>query len=162
MIYGNSIGTEIDRTFIIEDADGNELVATVTSKEVVFDATSNDIRIGKVAATQNGVTVGEKEIPPYHTNEGFKLITNGSKIVLTMKNYDYTKLQAIICPFNTNLIESVGAEIVAINNSVYLVRSTDIQSVITKNDETTQIDFGISNDFGVPCLIRYFMYKEIY
>lgn len=162
MIYGNSIGTEIDRTFIIQDANGNELVATIVDKQIVFDATPNDIRIGKVAATQNGVVTGEKEIPIYQTWEGFTLIPNGSKVVITTKHYDYTKLQAIICSYGTSLTTSVSAEKVCINDRVYPVRSTTAETTIIKNDELTQIDFDMKNESGSPFVIRYFMYKEVY
>lgn len=166
MIYGNTVGGSggngIGKTFIIQDDDGNELVGVVTDKQVIFDATPNDIRIGKVAATQNGVTTGEKEIPAYNTSEGYKLIPKGSSFILTMKNYDYTKLQAIFCPFNASIANSVSADKVAIEGKVYPVQSAEIMSTVVKNDEMTQIDFGIANDASVPYLIRYFSYKEIY
>lgn len=165
MIYGNTVGGSgggFGKTFIIQDAAGNELVGVVVDKQVVFDATANDIRLGKVAATQNGVTTGEKEIPIYNTNAGSKVIDNGSKFVLYMKNYDYTNFQAIVCLFNTSLSNSVAAEKVVIDNNVYPVKSTVADAAVTKNDDLTQIDFGITNNTGSPCLIRYVMYKEIY
>jgi hypothetical protein len=149
-------------TLILVDEDGYEMVATLTEEEVELTATPNDIRIGTTAVTDTGVTVGEKEIPSYYTNEGFKAIPNGSRIVLTTQSYDYTKLQAIICSFNTSLSNSTSAEKVAINGNLYPVRSTSVEATITKNDELTQIDFGITNDSGSPYVVRYFMYKEIY
>jgi hypothetical protein len=149
-------------TLILVDEDGYEMAATLTEEEVELTATPNDIRIGTTAVTDTGVTVGEKEIPSYYTNEGFKAIPNGSRIVLTTQSYDYTKLQAIICSFNTSLSNSTSAEKVAINGNLYPVRSTSVEATITKNDELTQIDFGITNDSGSPYVVRYFMYKEIY
>ena len=148
--------------YILVDANGNEVPGVFVDDETVFTATANDIRIGTVAATESGVTTGTKEIPPYHTNEGFKVVPNGSKFVLTMKEYDYTKFQAIVCLMNTSLANSVSAQKVAINDSVFAVQSTDVESSITKNDELTQIDFGIVNNSGTTCILRYFMYKEIY
>lgn len=152
-----------DNTYILVDEDGNEIPAVLTEEEVDLTATANDIREGVVAVTDDGVITGEKEIPSYHTSEGYKIITNGSKFVLTMmKNrHEYTKLQAILCPFNTNLTNSVGAEKVAIENNVYPVQSTVSESQITVVG-TDRIDFGITNTSGKPYLIRYFTYKEIY
>ena len=165
MIYGNTVGGGgggLGKTFIIEDSEGNELVGILTDSEVVIDATPNDIRAGKIAVTQNGVITGEKEIPVYHTWEGFKLITNGSKVVITTVDYDYEKLQAIICSFGTSLSTSTSAQKVAINNKVYPVQSTVAESAITKDDKLTQINFGVVNNSGTSYVLRYFMYKEIY
>lgn len=162
MIYGNPIGTNVDKTFIIQDADGNEFVGVLVDKEVIFTADANDIRIGKVAATQNGVVTGTKEIPAYVTQEGFKLIPNGEKVRITTYDYDYKKMQAIICAYNTDLVDSVSAERVAINDNVYLVQSSEVESVVTKKETELMIDFGITNETGAPYVLRYFMYKEIY
>lgn len=165
MIYGNTVGGGGDglgKTFIIEDSEGNELVGVLTDSDVVIDATPNDVRAGKVAVTQNGVITGEKEIPAYHTWEGFKLITNGSKVVLTTIDYDYKKLQAIICASGTSLSTSLSAEKVAINDRVYPTKSATAETTITKDDELNQINFGVVNNSGAPYVLRYFMYKEIY
>ena len=168
MIYGNTVGgsggggSSIDKTFILEDADGNELVGVIVSEEVVFTADANDIRKDKVAATQNGVTSGTKEIPTYHTTEGYKIVTDGSKFVVMIQDYDYTKLQAIFCPFNSSVAKSVAAEKVAIDNSVYSTKSATAEAVIVKDSTNGRVDFGITNNSGMPYIIRYFSYKEIY
>lgn len=155
-------GGTLPSTFILVDEDGYEIPAVLTEEEVELTATANDIRKGTTAVTEDGVITGEKDIPVYRTNEGFKLIPNGSKFVLTMKEYDYTKLQAIICSFNTSMTNSVSAEKVAINGFLYPVKSTVAEAAVTRNDALTQIDFGITNTSGAPCVVRYFMYKEIY
>ena len=164
MIYGNSVGgVGIERTYILVDENSNEYPATFVDNETIFDATANDIRLGKVAATDIGMVTGEKDIPAYHTSEGYKVVTAGSKFILPVPKglHDYTKLQAIFCPFNTNLANSVGAEKVAIEDHVYSVMSTASEaSVVIDADD--RIDFGIFNTTTVPYLIRYFTYKEIY
>lgn len=150
------------QTYILVDEDGYEIPAVLTEEEVELTATPNDIRIGTTAVTDTGVTVGEKEIPSYNTTEGFRAFPNGSKIALTIKDYDYSKMQAIVCAFNTSLTDSVSAEKVVINGNLYPVHSTTVEATITKNDDMTQIDFGITNNSGSPYVVRYFMYKEIY
>ena len=164
MIYGNSIGTEIDRTFIIQDAYGNELVATVTNRQVVFDATPNDIRIGKVAATQNGVTVGEKEIPVCHVSEGRARISPGKDLVVNLYSSlaDYTRFQAIVCEYNTSLNDSVSGIMVAINDGVYDVNSTTKKASVSVSADKQSINLGITNETDDYLVIRYFTYKEIY
>ena len=154
-------------TYILVDDNGNEAVGVVVDNEVVFDATANDIRQGKVAATSEGVTVGSKVIPSYHTTEGSRVIPVGSQLDITfgldeLDLYDYTKLQVIICPFRTSLAKSVGAEKVVINDNVYEVGNTISLSVVTKDISSKHINLGISNEGTVPYILRYFTYKEIY
>lgn len=161
-IESMSVGGEVVNTYILVDENGVEVPAVLVDEKVTLTATTNDIRIGTTAVTEEGVVTGEKEIPAYHTIEGFKLIPNGSSVVLTTKYYDYTKLQAIICAFDTNLSASVTSEKVAINGQVYPVKSNVSEATITKNGSLTQINFGITNTSGSPRVVRYFMYKEIY
>lgn len=164
MIYGNTVGGSgggVGKTFIIQDAAGNELVGVVTDRAVVFDATPNDIRLGKVAATQNGVTTGEKVIPPHYTTSGYKAIPNGSSIeIKNLDMYDYTKLIAVVCGYGGSLANSVSAQKISINDKVYPVGSTEVLSNVTVIDENKSINFGIINDSGAICVIHYMTYKE--
>ena len=150
--------------YILVDENGNEIPAVFVENETRFDATANDIRLGKVAATADGVTVGEKEIPSYNTTEGFKLIPAGSDFVipLTKGKHEYTKLQAILCPFNISLDNSVAAEKVVIGDHVYSVRTASSESTVTVTSNPNVIDLGVTNESAISWLIRYFTYKEIY
>lgn len=169
-VYGSSSGGsgESDgetQTYILVDEDGNEFPAVLVSEETVFDATANDIREGKTAASGEGVVTGTKVIPSYNTTEGVKYIEAGSTFAIKLAVndlYDYSKLQAIFCPFNTSTSDSVMAENVAIEGSVYPVLSTTVKSTITTNPNTKTIEFGFDNTSDIPYLIRYFTYKEIY
>ena len=162
--YHRGLGSGSDDTqmYILLDEDGNEYPAVLVDEETVFDATANDIREGKVAATEDGVTTGTKEIPAYYTWEGFRVIPNGQACKMAMTDYDYTKIQAVFCLFNTNLSDSLASDRVSINDKVYPVLSTDPEADVIKNDEGAYIDFGIINESGKPYLIRYIMYKEMY
>lgn len=64
MISGNMVGaySPIGKTFIIVDEDGNEIIGVVVEKETVFTAVDNDVRVGKVYASDNGVSVGTLEV----------------------------------------------------------------------------------------------------
>lgn len=163
-ICGNMVGSysQIGKTFVIMDEAGNELTGVATENEVIFTATDNDVREGSVYAGDAGVSTGTKVIPSYHTHEGYRAVPNGSNFIIPITDYDYTKLQAIICPYNTSLIASVSAEKVAIEDYVYDVLSTDALASVVKDSSNNRIDFGITNNTGKPYLIRYFMYKEIY
>ena len=149
-------------TYILVTPDGQEIPAVMVEELTVFDATANDIRKGKVAATDKGVITGTKVIPSYYTYTGWRAVSNKSAFILPNANYDYTKLQAIVCPFNISEKNSVSAEKVTINDVVYDVLSTNPISNVTKDHNNARIDFGIVNNSGKPYLIRYFMYKEIY
>lgn len=149
-------------TYIIVDEEGNEVPAVFVENETVFTATANDIRAGMTAVTESGVTEGTKEIPPYYVSEGLRMVPMNSKFILPHTDYDYTKMQALLCVFNTNTIDSVSTDKVAINNSVYAVSSALALSSVTKDSVNKRIDFGLTNDTGKKYIIRYFMFKEIY
>lgn len=156
-------GSADPETIILVDEAGTEVTAVLTDEELVFDATANDIRLGKTAATDSGVTVGTKDIPAYYTTEGVKIVTAGSKfsvVLATEDRYQYTKLQVIICGFNSSLSDSVAAEKVSINDGVYDVSSAEILASVTMDAENKAIDLGITNDGDTPCVMRYFTYKE--
>ena len=166
MIYGNVIGgtsgASVGQTIILVDESGKEVPAVLVEEEVDLTATPNDIRIGTVAVTEAGVTTGTKEIPSYNTREGIKVVTSGKQLSITTADYDYTKMQALICAFNTSLSNSVSTEKVAIDNLVYDVLSVVALSSVTKNDATKAIDFGVTNESGAPQIIRYIYFKEVY
>lgn len=167
MITGNVIGgiLKYPDTIILRDEDGKEYAATMLGEEVELTATENDIRIGKVAANEKGVVTGEKVIPAYHTTQGYQIIPDKSSLVITslkdLDKYDYTKLQVMICEFNSSLSDSVSVSKVVIDDNVYEVLSTISISEISKNETDKTIDLGIVNNSGNPQILRFLTYKEI-
>ena len=163
-IYGNCVGgVGLERTYILVDEDGKEFTATFVDNETALDATPNDIRLGKLAATDAGVTIGEKLIPSYHTTEGRKVVPAGSEFKITgLRNYDYTKLQVLICVYGTSMADSVATEKVVIEDNVYSVGSTESIATVTVGANDMSINLGISNETTFPCVMRYFTYREEY
>ena len=150
------------KTLTIVDENGQELLGVVVGKDVIFNATDNDVRENVTYASDMGVSVGTKVIPSYHTTEGAQIIMPGSEMILATEHYDYTKLQGLVCDFNTSLSNSVSTTRVVINNNIYDVLSTDVVSVVTKNNDNKSVVFGVANNTGKPQILRYFTYKEIY
>ena len=150
------------QTYILVDEDDNEIPAVLVDEPVEITATANDIRAGSIAVTNDGITVGTKEIPSYHTTFGTKIVTNGSRFVLYVKYPEYTKLQVIICSFNKSMTDSVAAEKVVIDDFVYSVRNTQAESEVVVDTANGCIDLGIVNNSGSPYTLRYSSYKEIY
>jgi hypothetical protein len=150
------------QTFILVDEDGHEMQAFLTEEEVELNATSNDIRIGMTAVTDAGVTVGEKEIPGYHAAEGSRKIAAGADFVLPMYGslYDYTKMQAIFCLFNTKIGDSVAADKVSIAGKVYETNSASPIATVSLDEATETIIFNIKNNTEKPYVLRYFILKE--
>jgi hypothetical protein len=156
-------GDDDTNTYILVDENGYEVPAVLVDEPVMLTASAaTDIRKGMTAVTDEGVVTGEKDIPAYHTTEGSKVITNGSRLIIPILDYNYTKLQAIVCSFNTTLSNSVSANKVAINGSVYPVKSTVAESTVSVDETNQRIDLGSTNDSGSPVIIKYFSYKEIY
>lgn len=163
--YGKGSGEE-PNAYILIDEDGNEIPAVFVTEETVFDATANDIRLGKTAATEDGIVTGEKVIPGYITTEGARLISAGSALTIpncdtNINDYDYAKLQVIICAYNSSMSNSVSAEKVCINDTVYNVNSIESLASVTKDHNNKSIDLGITNNTGKPCVVRFFTYKEV-
>lgn len=163
-IVGSTIGVILKnpKTIILRNDDGNEYPATMTTEEVTLTANANDVRLGKTVVVQEGVITGEKEIPSYNTMEGAKLIMPGSEFRFSLTHYEYTKLQSLICKFNTSMSDSVSTDRVGINDNIYPTNSTNSISSITIDDSVKEVVFGITNDSDIPYIIRFFTYKEIY
>lgn len=167
IIAGNMIGSysQIGKTFTLVDEAGAEFVGVVTDKEVLLTANAeNDIREGTVAVTDDGIVTGSKVIPSYHTNHGARLIAAGGDFTIRLEKldcYDYTNFHGIICSWNTNLSNSVAADRIVVLDAVYPVLSTEIISNVTKDSDSKSIIFGITNNTGSPCVVRYMTYKEI-
>lgn len=158
------IEPEEPNTYLLRDEEGNEVVGVLVDEETIFDATENDIREGVTAATGEGVTVGTKVIPSYHTSEGYRYIPVGSECTIplpVLDKYDFTKLQVIVCLFNTTAEDSVSSEHIVVENRVYPVRSAVSISTVTKNAENKSIDLGMINNGTAPLVLRFFTYKEI-
>lgn len=167
MISGNMVGSysQIGKTFILMDENGNELVGVVTDSAKVFDATDNDVRDGKIYVSDSGVSIGTKDIPAYITTKASTYIFPGDQFSISLSDrnrYDYTKIQGIIAKYNTSLIDSVYTDKIIINDSVYAVNSLEPIANISKNHDTKSIDFNITNDTEDIYIIHYFTYKEEY
>lgn len=165
-IYGNTVGgAGLTQTYILQYPNGREVTAVVSDEPISLTANENDIREGKTAATEKGVVTGKKVIPAYHTNKGVIVIPSGNEFKITLlkdlDTYDYTKLEAMICDFNTSLADSVATDKVVIDDHVYAVQSTNSLSVLTKNDTDKTVDFGITNETSKMQILRFFTYKEI-
>ena len=63
IIYGNLVGgtSGFVKTFILMDESGNEVPAVVVDQFTLFDATPEDLKLGKVAASDSGIITGTHE-----------------------------------------------------------------------------------------------------
>ena len=59
-ICGNIVGGAFGcgKTFILVDENNNEIVGTIVDELTIFNATAEDIKLGKIAATDSGVVTG--------------------------------------------------------------------------------------------------------
>nr|DAH21777.1 MAG TPA: hypothetical protein [Caudoviricetes sp.] len=165
IIYGNPVGGALNaKTYQLECNNGTkEIMAVVVDEETLFNATANDVRTGKKFATNSGVVVGTKDIPAYRTTQGTVGIEPGQSFSILLKEYsryDYTKLQCMIAKFNTTLDDSVSVDRVVIDDSSYLVNSTDVLSSVTKNEENKSIDLNMTNNTDDTYVIRFFTYRQ--
>jgi hypothetical protein len=160
MISGNMVGSysQIGKTFIITDADGNELTGVVVDQETVFDATDNDVREGKVYASDSGVSTGTKEIPVYYSNYGYKLVPANKEATIYIPRYNYENLLVTISTYDTNWDQSLNVTYISIDNGMYAVGSTTKLADITTDEEDQQIKLGIT--VNEKSALRYFVITE--
>ena len=165
MISGNMVGaySQMGKTLILTDENGNEITGVVVDQETLFTATDNDVREGFVYAGDAGVSTGTKDIPKYHTTSGSEMIEPGKAFKIPLSHgdrYDYTQLQCIICPFNTSIDDSIGADKVVLNDLVLPVSSAVKLSDVTKDAGSKSINLNIINDTSNIYFIYYFTYHE--
>lgn len=127
-------------------------------EEITLTATANDIRINTSAITDVGYTEGTKEIPSYISRTGQKFVLAGKEVTLTIPEYNYSQLQAMVSNFNTTVNDSVEVVMVTIDDSVYEAKSTNKLADITIDDDTMTINFGVTVD--QKSVLRYFTMKE--
>jgi hypothetical protein len=150
------------KTMTFVDENGVELLGIVVDKEVIFDATVNDVKIGKTFASDNGVEMGV-DTKTYHTTTASCLVLPGEQLSIPLKNndiYDYTKFQCIIVVYNSNYSTNVETVGVTLDDGVFSTMTTEKLSNITKNSNTKSIDLNITNDSSNIYAIRYFTYRE--
>lgn len=163
-IVGNMVGcySPMGKTFIIEDANGNEFTAVCVDQEQIFTATDNDVREGFVYAGDTGVSTGTKNIPAYRTTQKMSLIFPGEAFSIKLSQYDqynYTQLQCIIVRYGEEGDRRAANKIV-IGDNVYAVNSSSVLSNVTKNVETKSIDLNITNDTEDMQAVYLFTYRE--
>lgn len=160
VIMGNMVGqySQMGKTLVLVDDDGNEITGVIVGQETVFTAGAGDIRLGLVAGTEDGVTEGTREIFQYRTEKGLKVIDPGATFVIHMpenNKHQYTELQCMIAPFS----DRYAITQVVLDNGVYLTSGEKVSDV-TSNDQDKTIDLNIINSTEDIFLIHYFMYKE--
>ena len=164
-IYGNPVGGALNaKTYELQYNGGTTpIMAVVVDEEKIFDATENDVRKGKVFASNSGVKVGTKDIPAYRTTQGAAIVLPNKSFSILLdeyNQYDYTKLQCVISKFDTSVKNSVAVDRVVIDDFVYAVNSTNALSSVTKNQETKTVNLNITNETSDTFVLRYFTFRE--
>lgn len=161
-LYGNATGGfGIPKMVEIVDGNGNTLVGTVTDSAMVFDATREDVKIGKMFASNDGVQEGI-DTKIYRTTQASRAILPGESFSIPLVSndrYNYTKFQAMIAKFNITIDDSVSVNKIVFNDAVYDVNSTAKLSNVAKNTLTKSIDLNITNSTSDTYVIHYITYK---
>lgn len=162
-LYGNPCGGfGMPKMLEIVDDNGNTIIGTVTDSEVIFDATRDDVKVGKIFASADGVQEGI-DTRTYRATHASKTILPGEQFSIPLEDYEkynYTKFQAMIAEFDTTQYDSVSVVKISLNDAVYDVNSTIKISDVTKNSSTKSIDLNITNNTNNTYVIHYSTYKE--
>lgn len=163
-INGNMVGcySPIGKTFILVDSKGAEITGVIVDQETNFNATAEDIKVGKTAVTDEGVTEGA-DTRTYRTTHSTRVIFPGESFSIPLaeyNKYDYTKFQAMIAEFNTNQFDSTSVDKFSLNNEVFNVGSDVKIADVTKNSVSKSIDLNITNNTENSFIIHYSTYKE--
>lgn len=158
-ILGNATGGfGMPRSFVVVDGDGNEFTAVSVENVTVFDATPMDVRINKTFASDNGVQVGMKTIPSYHTRYGYKFALPGSEVKISVPEYDYNNLFVTVTTYDNSVNGSLYSTYVAIDGKMYVAGSATKISDITVDTENEQINLGMT--VTEKSVVRYLVTKE--
>ena len=165
MISGNMVGSysQIGKTFILVDDEGNEITGVCVDNPVVFTAGDSQVADGFIYAGDSGVSTGTREFIAYRTTVGSKAIMPGKNFSIPMslhECYNYTKFQCIIAKYNKNINTSIETNKISLFNGVYNVNSAEKLADITKNDETKSIDLNIVNDTDDIYIVHFTTYKQ--
>ena len=165
-IYGNPVGGALNaKTYELQYNGGTTpIMAVVVDEEKVFDATENDVRKGKVFASNAGVKIGQKNIPAYETRMSSLIVEPNETCSIPLSSeerYNYTNFQCIIAVYNSDYSTNMVTKYVSMNDGLFSVETSKKISNITKNSETKSIDLNITNDSKDIYEIIYFTYKEI-
>lgn len=156
-------GGSSNDVYILKTASGDTAYLQEESEEIVpLTATADDIRLGKKAVVNTGVVDGAKDIPQYRTTTGTRYILSNSALEISLPDfdmYDYTELQVLIMPYNSDMDSSVAVNKVVINGKVYNTGSTSVLANVSKNSANKTISLNITNG-STPTVIRFFTYKE--
>lgn len=162
-LYGNVTGGfGMPKMVEVVDGNGNTLIGTVTDSAVVFDATREDVKVGKIFASNDGVQEGI-DTKTYRTTQASRAILPGESFSIPLVSndrYNYTKFQAMIAKFNITIDDSVSVNKIVFNDAVYDVNSTAKLSNVAKNTLTKSIDLNITNSTSDTYVIHYSTYKE--
>lgn len=163
-ISGNMVGmySSIGKTVILVDEDGNEVTAVITENAQVFNATPDDVKIGKTFAGEEGILKGT-DTKTYRVIFANYLVFPGEIFSIPLADYDsynYTQFQATIALFNTTVLDSTSVGKTVIHDAVYNVNSNVKISDVTKNLGTKSVDLNIINDTDNIYIVHYSTYKE--
>lgn len=160
VISGNMVGSysQLGKTLLLVDADGNQIPGVIVDQEVIFTATDNDVREGLVYASDGGVSTGTKDIPSYYTSYGCRMIPANTEVCISVPECDYSNLLIIITAYSTSIKESVSSTYVSMNDGMYAVNSAAKLSDIIIDVENEEINLGLI----VPekSVIRYLVTRE--
>lgn len=147
-------------SYVLTTADGEKRAYAVTTAEeaIKLTATENDIRLNTCAITDTGYTEGKKDIPAYHTQTGKKIVQAGAAVSITLADYKFTHIHAMLSKFNTNIVNSVHVYANVIEGVLYEANSNTKLADITVDDATQTINLGITAD--EKSVLRYFTMRE--
>ena len=145
------------KTLTFVDENGQELLGVVVGKDVLFDATADDVKTGKKFASDMGLDVGVNDYMQ-NAQHGTCRINPGESFTIPLSEndeYDYTAFQAMIA----TVTNSVAVEKVVLNDAVYNVSSGVKVSDVTKNHDTKSVDLNFVNDTTNVYVVNFITYK---
>lgn len=153
MIYGNKIGGSRDtKTYIISMVDENnnevfEATGVVVDKEEIFDASCEDVAVGRKFASEEGVMVGTNDFPRCRIVNGIHEVLPGVEFILKMENrnlWDYTTFHAIMWPKIDADNPTPKADKISVYDAVYDSNGVKIANVI-KDAANMAVRFVLDN-----------------
>lgn len=156
----DTLENEEQISYVLTNGDGSARAYAVKSAEeaITLTATENDIRKATTAITDKGYTEGQKDIPAYHTQTGKKIVQAGATVSITLEDYEFTHIHAMLSTFDTNIAGSVSVYANVVEGALYAANSNTKLADLTIDAETSTINLGITAEN--KSVLRYFLIRE--
>lgn len=167
MILGNKIGGSRDtKTYKIVISDGDTTLGhfdcACVDEYTEFNATCDDVAVGKVFACDDGVCIGTNDYACCRVTHGEHEVYPGVEFMITLEHlnlWDYTYFTATMYPKPTEGNDKRIIDKIVVDDAVYDMFGNKLADV-TKDAGEMTVRLNLFNTTTQTYVLSYFVYRE--